>query len=144
MTQKYGTGQVLIDVHKYDSEVRNINIPTKLSKGFKAMYFSKLRELIFEHSESQVKDKALQVMDILFRDMETPPNFLGSYADDILCEIAILLEEEKDIEYIKMIINLLCEQFTDLVNTSGWCPSGRVSRILCVYVVAKDRIKINI
>lgn len=136
--RNFGSGTAKIDIHIFDQEIKKINIPTRLDRNFKTIYFSSLKQMVNQYAADTVKDAALEVIDIIYRDMETPANFLGSYADDILVEISILLEKQTDEKAKRVMINNLAEQFFFMKQTNGYCPSGRSIRTYQIYQIIKD------
>lgn len=134
----YGSGEAKIDIHIFDKEIREIKIPTRFDKNYKSIYFTSLKQMINQYADDNVKGAGLEAVDIIYRDQETPANFLGSFADDVLAELTILLEKQTDLEIKKNIIDLLCEQYYFMKVTNGTCPSGRLSRGMQVYLMMKD------
>jgi len=139
-----GEGLPTICVHRAgDGKLyKPYGIRTQFTRETKQKLFDCLCQLINEKANPEIKQFGINVIQVIKHDIQAPPNFLGSdglFADDILAEICVFLAEEKDDEVVSTTINHICEQYADLVRTSGFCPSGRTSRLFQIYMFLRDK-----
>ena len=90
--------------------------------------------------EHDISKTRIQGLEIIARDAGTPPNWQGAdgfYADDVVAEICALLVNVKDEVVVDTVINHLGEQMSDMIQTGGLCPSGRL-RVFQCYMILRD------
>ncbi len=130
------------DIHFTDTHLIKYQIHTRFSHEDKLRIINALLRLINERANSAVKEYGLKGIIIIRNDAGNAPNWSGAdqlLADDVLCEICDILADEQDDEVINTVINHICEQMKDMIDTSGYCASGRVARIHQIYMFLKDK-----
>jgi len=139
----FGTGLPQIEIHSYTEGKLHTKIRPRFEKAEKILLFISLKNLIFLHADSTIKNSSLQVLDLISNDIASIPNYSHAddmYADDVLAEVCVMLPK-CDFEVFITAINILSEQFNDLVITGGYCPVGRLSRIFQIYSYLKEILK---
>lgn len=129
------------DIHgQMDGKLIKYPIQTRFTVQDKQRLIYALIEIMRERANSSVREFGIQGLGIIARDAGTPPNWQGAdgfYADDILAEICSLLVNVKDDDVVDTVINHLGEQMSDMIQTNGLCPSGRL-RVFQCYMILKD------
>lgn len=129
------------DVHAAsDGKISHYGIKTRFSIPDKQKLIDGLIKLVNDRANESIKASGVQALIVISRDAGQAPNWQGVdgiFVDDVLAEICALLIEVKEQEVIDTVLNHLCEQFSDMINTSGWCSSGRL-RVIQVYMFLKD------
>ena len=117
-----------IDVHEFDGKLQNIyNIPIKYSILEKKEHFSMLITKIKNLNSINTLNIIIQDLEIINGSNFQKENNLDT--SDILIDI-LKLELTSDL------LSCLDEQLED-ITTMGLCPSGRVTRLLQIYVAFK-------
>ena len=125
------------DIHYLDGKLHKYNIHTRYSVQLKNKIITNLMEIIHKRGNPNIRDFGLKGLAIIRNDIGKHPNFSNPdnlLADDILCDIHDLLMEIKDNEVINTTINHICEQMHDMIQTNGYCPQGRCTRLFEVYI----------
>lgn len=141
-TTLYGTG----NPHSFgcvhaagDWKLYKYNVPTRFTVEQRKNIISLIIALVNVRAQTQVREAGMRTLKIVQESTGTQQNYMNNmYADDLLCEIASMIAEERDQEVINTTINMLAEQMSDLENTKGYCPSGRQIRVFEVYMFLRD------
>lgn len=124
-----------------DGKLIRYPITTRFMLGDKHKIIDCLLEVVRTRANPQIRDFGIRGLAIIKQDCGAPPNYQSRdrfFADDILCEICDIISSLDDSEVIDTAINHICEQFADMIRTSGTCPSGRVNRLMNVYMFLRD------
>lgn len=136
-----GNLQSFRDIHgQMDGKLIRYPIQTRFSVNDKQRLISALIEVMRERANPSIRNLGIQGLEIISRDAGTPPNWQGAdgfYADDILAEICALMVNVKDESIVDTVINHLGEQMSDMIQTNGLCPSGRL-RVFQCYMILRD------
>ena len=130
------------DIHAVsDGKLIKYDIKTRFKIDTKRRLIECLIQLIKERGNESIKQYGIDGITMIKLDTQQPPNYQcvdKLYADDVLAEICDIIASEDDDEIIDTAVNHLCEQMSDMLRTSGTCPSGRVNRCFEVYMFLKD------
>ncbi len=124
-----------------DGKLIRYGISTRFQLQDKARIIDCLLEVVRQRANPQVKEYGVRGIQIVQQDAGSAPNYQsrdGLFADDVLCEICDIISSTTEAEIIDTAINHICEQFADMIRTSGTCPSGRVNRLMNVYMFLRD------
>lgn len=130
------------DIHAVtDGKLMKYGIRTRYDSEDIYRFITCLIEIVNERANPAVKLYGINGLAIIKNDIKKPPNYQAVdkiYADDILADICIFISRVEDIEVIDTAVNHISEQMSDMINTSGTCPSGRVNRLFQVYMFLRD------
>ena len=132
------------NVHSYDGGIIKFNIKTKYTFDEKVAEFKKLKSLFDEKIADKVDKKmylqGIKGINFIENDIQTKKNFSKKdnvYADDILMEICLKINNFQDDKLNDILINII-EQMFDMLKM-GRCSSGRVIRLIQIYHVINDK-----
>lgn len=112
------------DIHVFDPEISVI--PASYPQRPPEEIHRAIDTLIQQHASLGLSDAAVAAMRVIQQDIGSDNNKLGFLrADAMLAELA--LQSSKAVDYARV----LNQQLEDM--HSGFCPSGRVTRIYQVY-----------
>jgi len=130
------------DVHAAsDGRLIRYGIATRFSVPDKQRIIGSLIDVIRERANESVKSFGIEALTVISRDAGQEPNWQGAdrlFVDDVIVEICALLIDVEDHEIVDTAINILCEQFADMIRTGGWCSSGRANRAVQAYMILRD------
>jgi len=130
------------DIHRVsDGKLFKYGITTRYSPDDKRKIILSLKDLVAERANPEIQKFGIIGLQLIAQDAGAAPNWQGAdqlFADDILVEICHLISLCNDDEVINTAVNHLSEQMSDMIRTSGTCPSGRVNRCIQVYMVLRD------
>ena len=124
-----------------DGKLKHHNVITKFSVEYKKEIIKNLLPIIYERANPEIKEWGIRGISLIMNDTGMPPNYQGAdvlLADDVLIDIILILNNTKDLEVIDTAINHICEQMSDMLQTNGTCPSGRVNRLYSVLNYLRD------
>ena len=124
-----------------DGKLGEHNVHTRFSTQNKKDIISTFLQVINERANPHIKGWGLQGISLILNDTGMPPNYQGAdglLADDVLIEIILILNKTTDMEVIDTAVNHICEQMSDMLQTNGTCPSGRVNRLFSILVYLRD------
>lgn len=131
------------DIHGImDGKLFRYPIKTRFGIQEKQIIISQLIKLVETHANISIRNFGITGLHIIARDAGTAANWQGAdgfFVDDVVVEIYDLLRQITDLEVIATQINHLCEQMSDMIRTSGLCPSGRL-RVFQCYMILKDYV----
>ena len=122
-----------MDTHTYDGKVPN-NIIKRTNEERKAAV-EELIMLIKKYKDGSENIVGFCNLITIFNDVGNNSNYDHSNdysADDIIFELISQLKN-KDEEFIKDIIKLICIQLQEM--SSGMCPQGRTHRLYQIYKI---------
>jgi hypothetical protein len=131
------------DIHMKDGHLYKYNIPTRFPNEVKHKIIASLIDVINERSNQSIRMFGINGLMIIKQDIGHANNYQstdGILADDILVEICDIMSVCSDDSIINTVVNHICEQMADMIRTNGTCPSGRVNRLIQVYMILKDYI----
>lgn len=130
------------DIHAAsDGMLIKYGITTRFPLETKHHLIDCLIALVSDRATPAVKQYGIDGLSLIKRDIEKPPNYQGAdklWADDVLCEICDILADITDDEILDTAVSHIAEQMSDMIKTSGTCPSGRVNRLIQVYMILRD------
>jgi hypothetical protein len=138
-----------LNTHDYDGKLLGkYQIKTSLSKEEKEKLFN---QLIAKLKEKQMDQIGIQGLQAISNSIQTAANYDPSnnwYADDILAEICLMLEQFYNQEVINSFHDLLVSQMNEML-TGGSCSQGRCTRLIQVYFpmrfyMTENQIRVNI
>lgn len=137
-----GEGNPVIDVHFADGKLYpGYNITTRFSIQEKLEIQDKMITLVGNYANESIRAFGVQGLNIIKGDTQGPGNWLETdkvFADDIVCEIFVLLTWVNEREVIDTVLNHIAEELGDMIKTNGFCPSGRCCRLFQVYMFLRD------
>lgn len=136
-----GNLQSFRDIHgQMDGKLIRYPIQSRFTVPDKQRLIHALMEVMRERANPSIRDFGIQGLEIISRDAGTPPNWQGAdgfYADDVVAEICALLVNVREDAIVDTVINHLGEQMSDMIQTGGLCPSGRL-RVFQCYMILRD------
>lgn len=129
------------DVHIHDGKLYKYDMDMTYTKIEKSIMITNLIELIKLFAIKELQQYGIKGLEIIRHDCGSGVNFLQTdnlYADDIAVNIERLLNQVDDKEVMITTVNMLSEQMMDMIITNGFCSSGRVVRLMNVYMFLKE------
>ena len=118
-----------------DGKLSGHNVSTLFAVENKREIIKSLLNVINERANPQIKEWGLRGISIILNDTGAQPNYQaadGLFACDVLIEIILYINKINDLEVIDTALNHICEQMSDMIQTNGTCPSGRVNRLFSI------------
>ena len=128
--------QPVIDIHVFDGMLDKTIRDSPKTPIEKSIIISNMIVLIITRIQEPLRQFGVKVLSIIKNDINSPANYLQSdniRAEDVVVGIYERIVKEKDIEVVDTVLNEICNQSMDLVMTNGYCPSGRVTRLIQIY-----------
>lgn len=130
-----------------DGKLYTYNIQTQYDNETKKNYITKLIQLVVEHADANIRLFGVRGLEIIRDATGTCNNWLDTdklYADDICVEIFKMMSQITDKEVISTVVNNISEQMSDMIQTNGFCSSGRVVRLMNIYMFLRDYFELTL
>ena len=123
------------NVHEFDGQLGDYKIETIYDNNKKIYLFDELKNNINKYQDKineQIFNNGINGLNLIINNIQQEQNYSSFdklYADDILSEICIKINNIKENDKIIDVYALLLEQMSDMLNL-GTCASGRVVRLI--------------